>query len=159
MYNQLITCKRCGDTLSLTHGSGSHAVSVALEEAGWGYAKIGVICPWCITYVAATDPTTYRENAERPTEEPKYSIDAILAEREKRYGSFAKHSALTQDLKYFMREMPKWDDLAPDQKEALEMIAHKIGRILNGDPDYDDSWKDIAGYSKLVADRLMSGQR
>lgn len=34
------------------------------------------------------------------------------------------------------------------------MIAHKIGRILNGDPNYADSWIDIAGYAKLVADRL-----
>lgn len=33
------------------------------------------------------------------------------------------------------------------------MIAHKIGRILNGDPNYRDSWDDIAGYAKLAADR------
>lgn len=48
----------------------------------------------------------------------------------------------------------KWHSLASDQKEALEMIAHKLARIINGDPDYADSWVDIAGYSKLVADRL-----
>ena len=41
-----------------------------------------------------------------------------------------------------------------DQIECLEMIAHKIGRILNGDPNYGDSWRDIAGYATLVADRL-----
>lgn len=34
------------------------------------------------------------------------------------------------------------------------MIAHKLGRIINGDPNYSDSWHDIAGYAKLVADRL-----
>jgi hypothetical protein len=34
------------------------------------------------------------------------------------------------------------------------MIAHMLGRILNGDPDYADSWHDIAGYAQLVADRL-----
>jgi hypothetical protein len=45
-----------------------------------------------------------------------------------------------------------------DQREALDMIAHKIGRILNGDPNYADSWVDIAGYAKLVADRLESGK-
>lgn len=27
-------------------------------------------------------------------------------------------------------------------------------RILNGDPDYHDSWHDIAGYAQLVADQL-----
>ena len=48
----------------------------------------------------------------------------------------------------------KWYGLGNDQQEALEMIAHKLGRIANGDPDYADSWVDIAGYAKLVADRL-----
>lgn len=53
-----------------------------------------------------------------------------------------------------MRLTDNWELLQPFQVEALEMIAHKIGRILNGDPNYDDSWVDIAGYAKLVADRL-----
>jgi hypothetical protein len=39
-------------------------------------------------------------------------------------------------------------------QEALEMIAHEIGRILNGDPNYADNWHDVGGYSKLVEDRL-----
>ena len=49
--------------------------------------------------------------------------------------------------------------MQPDQKEALFMIAHKIGRIINGDPDYADSWIDIAGYAKLVGDRLNGEER
>lgn len=57
-----------------------------------------------------------------------------------------------------MAKSPKWRSLDPDQKEALEMIVHKIGRILNGDPDYADSWHDIAGYAKLVEDRLTISQ-
>ena len=31
--------------------------------------------------------------------------------------------------------------MADDQRETLEMIAHKAGRILNGDSDYHDSWQ------------------
>jgi len=27
---------------------------------------------------------------------------------------------------------------------------------LNGDPNYDDSWVDIAGYATLIAKRLQS---
>ena len=46
-------------------------------------------------------------------------------------------------------------DLEPDQREALEMLALKIARILNGDPNYADSWHDVAGYATLVADRLQ----
>ena len=43
----------------------------------------------------------------------------------------------------------------PDiQREALEMIASKLARILNGDNNYADSYHDIGGYSKLVEDDL-----
>jgi hypothetical protein len=81
-------------------------------------------------------------------------IDATLEERGSRYGDFSDHADITQDLKDVMHNTPNWDDLAADQKEALEMTAHKIGRILNGDPDYLDSWHDIIGYIRLVEQRL-----
>lgn len=86
-------------------------------------------------------------------------IDATLDERGSRYGKFTGHAAITQSLKAAMCAAPKWAALQPDQKEALEMVQHKIGRILNGDPDYHDSWHDIVGYAKLVADRLEGVQR
>lgn len=82
------------------------------------------------------------------------NIDGMLKERGSRYGSFKGHSNITQDLKDRMRDTPRWNDLENDQKEALEMVAHKIGRILNGDPNYLDSWDDIIGYVKLVTDRI-----
>lgn len=81
-------------------------------------------------------------------------IDATLAERGTRYGSFAGHAKVTQAIKRAMADSPNWPTMADDQREALEMLAHKCGRILNGDPDYHDSWHDIIGYTKLVADRL-----
>jgi hypothetical protein len=86
--------------------------------------------------------------------------DVILEERGNRYGKFTDHAAVTQKLKYIMRTHmgPRYERLDPDQQEALEMIAHKIGRIVNGDPNYHDSWADIAGYAKLVADRLETGK-
>ena len=84
-------------------------------------------------------------------------IENTLNERGQKYGKFTGHAAITQFLKDGMRAAPKWNELANDQKEALEMIAHKIGRILNGDPNYHDSWHDIVGYAKLVADRLQTG--
>lgn len=81
-------------------------------------------------------------------------IEALLLARGKRYGNFVEHARITQQLKWSMGDVPGWQRLSADQKEALEMIAHKIGRILNGDPNYADSWVDIAGYAKLVSDRL-----
>jgi hypothetical protein len=81
-----------------------------------------------------------------------------LQQRGNRYGPFTGHASITQTLKDSMRGTDNWQHLADDQKEALEMIAHKIGRILNGDPNYDDSWIDIAGYATLVANRLKGEQ-
>jgi hypothetical protein len=87
------------------------------------------------------------------------TIIETLTERGKRYGKFTGHADITQALKYLMRDTPKWQALRADQMEALEMIAHKIGRVLNGDPNYADSWVDIAGYATLVADRLSGVER
>ena len=86
-------------------------------------------------------------------------VNQTLAERGNRYGKFTGHAKITQDLKSVMHKHAGWERLADDQKESLEMVMHKIGRILNGDPNYDDSWVDIAGYTKLVADRLQGVER
>ena len=87
------------------------------------------------------------------------NIDSTLSERGDRYGSFDGHAEITQGLKSVMQCTNKWAFLADDQKEALEMIAHKIGRILNGDPNYIDSWHDIIGYTRLVEQRLEAEQK
>ena len=92
----------------------------------------------------------------------------VLADRGVRYGKFTGHAEITQALKRLMRGevcagtsskvadrvKSRVAEMQPDQIECLEMIAHKVGRILNGDPHYGDSWRDIAGYATLVADRL-----
>lgn len=83
------------------------------------------------------------------------AIDATLAERGGRYGKFKEHARITQNLKRAMADSPNWDKLSDSQRESLEMVVHKIGRILNGDPNYHDSWHDIVGYTKLVADELL----
>lgn len=79
-----------------------------------------------------------------------------LQERGKRYGDFLGHAEITQQLKEVVSHALKarGKHLADDQQEALDMIAHKVGRIINGDASYADSWHDIAGYAQLVADRL-----
>jgi hypothetical protein len=88
-------------------------------------------------------------------------ITQTLTERGSRYGKFKDHADITQKLKYVIRLHmgTRYDRLESDQTEALEMICHKIGRIVNGDPDYADSWVDIAGYAKLVSDRLEGVER
>lgn len=80
-------------------------------------------------------------------------VDAVLSERGARYGKFVDHARITQSLKTIIDQCDN-GKLSWSQRESLDMIAHKIGRILNGDPNYADSWVDIAGYAKLVADEL-----
>jgi hypothetical protein len=84
------------------------------------------------------------------------NLSDTLNERGSRYGSFVGHAQVTMGLKLLCRQEleSRGKALEPDQQEALDMIFHKIGRIVNGDPDYADSWHDIAGYAQLVADRL-----
>ena len=77
-------------------------------------------------------------------------VGDILAEREKRYGSFEGHAAISQGLKDVLHSAPKWCLLSPAQKESLEMIAHKMARMLNGDPTYLDNAVDIVGYAQLM---------
>lgn len=81
-------------------------------------------------------------------------LTATLAERGARYGKFEDHAVIAQGLKAQMWATEGWARLAPDQRQALEVIQDKVARILNGDPDYTDNWHDIAGYSRLVEDRL-----
>jgi hypothetical protein len=82
------------------------------------------------------------------------SIDKVLAERGNRYGAFKDGANIMQQLKSVMRSTDGWERLTYSQKEALEMIQHKIGRVLNGDPTYVDSWTDISGYSQLIVSEL-----
>lgn len=83
------------------------------------------------------------------------NIEKTLAERGTRYGAFPEHARITQNIKRAMVDSPNWLTLSDDKKECLEMVAHKLGRILNGDPEYHDSWHDVNGYVKLVADLLI----
>ena len=85
--------------------------------------------------------------------------DALLAERGKTHGDYAVHAKITQTLRSVMHAAPNWSKLSAVQKETLDMNAHKVGRILSGDPDHVDHWDDIAGYARLVGNRLRDPQK
>ena len=81
------------------------------------------------------------------------AIDTMLAEREATHGDFTNHARITCALKEAMRDTDTFDKLDSVKREALDMIQHKIGRILAGNPNHADHWDDIAGYAQLAADR------
>jgi len=84
------------------------------------------------------------------------NVEEVLDSRALDYGKFKDGASLMQALKRTLADHAQkhGKTFADDQWEALEMIVHKIGRIVNGNPDVVDHWLDIAGYAKLVADRL-----
>ena len=81
------------------------------------------------------------------------SVEKTLKRRQKTHGDFDKHAQISQDLKAVLWKHD-YQKLSPAQCEALEMMMHKVARILNGDPNYADHWHDIAGYSTLVENSL-----
>jgi hypothetical protein len=85
------------------------------------------------------------------------AVVLTLTEREKSYGDFRDLARVAVNLKREMHRAPRWDALPSDMQESLDMIASKIARILNGDPEHADSWHDIAGYAVLVERRLKGG--
>ena len=92
---------------------------------------------------------------------PAQDVNLILNVRAENYGKFKDGAELMQAIKRRMADHAARHDktFADDQWEALEMIVHKIGRIVNGNPDVVDHWVDIAGYATLIADRLDGNPR
>ena len=73
-------------------------------------------------------------------------LDRVLAERRNTHGAFKANAEISQTLKEFIRAVP---DLNAVQREALEMIAMKLSRILSGNANVRDHWADLAGYATL----------
>lgn len=77
------------------------------------------------------------------------TVESILEERNKTHGSFEMNAQLSQGIKglFHYGHMP----VKVVHREALDMIALKLSRILSGQADFKDHWDDIAGYAKLAS--------
>ena len=113
--------------------------------------------------LAKTKPEPKPEPAPKPAPEPvaEEQIEKILNKRAEQYGTFMRNADIAIKLKQVIHNAMVREDtqLYPDQLQALDMIVTKIGRILTGNPSHLDSWIDIAGYAKLVSDRLQGNAR
>ncbi len=79
----------------------------------------------------------------------------LLQERGSTHGDFTDNARISQELKAIVCTTDNWNFKFTDvEKEAMEMILHKIARISCGNPHFIDAWKDLSGYSMLVVDRL-----
>ncbi len=82
------------------------------------------------------------------------ATEALLAERSNTHGSFEVNSRVGQNLKAVIRCENGYALLNLPQREALDFICSKIGRIVAGNPHHADHWDDIAGYAKLASQNV-----
>ena len=82
--------------------------------------------------------------------------DTFKQDRGLTHGDYSLRAELAQRLKEQLRSSTNWsvDALSAPQRESLEMICHKMARILEGDPNHLDHWADIAGYATLIVNEL-----
>lgn len=85
------------------------------------------------------------------------STEELLAARGKTHGEYAEHARCTQTIMRALENERNWDKLPDIIRETCHMIAHKLARIVTGNPYVKDHYDDIAGYSKLVSQRLEDG--
>lgn len=71
----------------------------------------------------------------------------LLAQREATHGNFADAAETAQAIKDAVRRGERYARLTPARREALDGIAVKIARIVNGNGAYADHWDDIAGWA------------
>lgn len=83
------------------------------------------------------------------------STTQLLSERAKTHGSFEVHARVTQTLKTYLCNEGIYGKCNARQCEAMDMILHKIGRIIAGNPNFKDHWDDIAGYARLASDSCV----
>jgi len=86
-------------------------------------------------------------------------IDKILNERGEQYGDFSDQSRIAQRLKEVVRGAKSWERMPDYQKEGVEMILHKVSRMVNGDHLNLDTVDDIIGYARLISDRHRGAQK
>jgi len=107
-----------------------------------------------IRYIKENYMGAHSEQIIAEAESTGRSVEEVLLMRGNRYGQYQNVSELSQSLKFIVHASPSWNKMEPYMQESLDMICNKLSRICNGDPYYDDSWKDIAGYAQLVTDEL-----
>jgi hypothetical protein len=76
--------------------------------------------------------------------------NSAVPNRDHQHGGLDAVGVVSQQIKSSMRVGVNWktNSLHPAAKESLDMIAHKIARVLSGNNPHDfQHWEDIAGYA------------
>jgi len=81
-----------------------------------------------------------------------------LQERGSDYGPFHVNSvvfsALNSEMMTALQHNTSFSRLSHNKRTLIEhgiaMISTKLARLVTGDPEHHDSWKDIAGYVNII---------
>jgi hypothetical protein len=79
------------------------------------------------------------------------TTDALLTERGTTHGKFEDNARYGQMLRSQFRQSKGWENATHVQREALDMIACKLARIMSGQASWPDHFRDLAGYAELAA--------
>ena len=97
-------------------------------------------------------PDVYMEDTvkHRKAEESEVAIQDTIDNRDKIYGGFENNAAIAKELERVIED--GWQGAPPSNMQAytLDMLCVKISRIVCGDVDHDDNWKDIEGYARIL---------
>lgn len=85
------------------------------------------------------------------------SIDDMIKDKEASHGSFTDTAVFAQELKALLRKGRNWGVLGDESREALELAATKLARILNGHPDEPAHWNGAAAALRIRAMALSGG--
>lgn len=107
--------------------------------------------------------TTKHSNIQtgKPQGDIGSGLDATLKQRGKTHGDYTDHARITQELKATvdheldLRSQRGQPPLEATARESIDMILHKIGRIIAGQWDEKDHWQDIAGYATITEQRIQ----
>lgn len=80
------------------------------------------------------------------------SAREVISERSTTHGDFSVNASVSQAIKEALRAAPNWLFMLPEQREACDHIAGKLGRIAAGDALFADHWLDVMGYARLALD-------
>lgn len=94
-------------------------------------------------------PSEYAPSVDQPTG-PADASEALLDQRQDTHGDFSDNARVSQAIKRILRGEPGWELLCDIEREALDMIALKISRILSGKSLERQHWEDVVGYGKLA---------
>ena len=87
-------------------------------------------------------------------------IRETLKQRGSVYGNFSTLAYTSQSMKLVCRMNPGWFSLSKTERESIEMVLHKIARIVNGGggSKMKDEIRDCIGYLTLIADNYKDAK-